>query len=157
MRYTINAETFITLPVTSGTIQNISNTDIEISDTQTVGSGIILKAGEYFSFHDATIYACARPVLDGGVGIISVVPFEEGGKGGGSGSDTYALPTASESVKGGIKIGYIIPRKCNILYEECEDDGGGCYYSLGYFEGDEFIPCFTWFDNDKDLYGVEVE
>lgn len=105
MRYTINAETFITLPVTSGTIQNISNTDIEISDTQTVGSGIILKAGEYFSFHDATIYACARPVLDGGVGIISVVPFEEGGKGGGSGSDTYVLPTASESVKGGIKIG----------------------------------------------------
>ena len=105
MRYTINAETFITLPVTSGTIQNISNTDIEISDTQTVGSGIILKAGEYFSFHDATIYACARPVLDGGVGIISVVPFEEGGKGGGSGTDTYTLPTASESVKGGIKIG----------------------------------------------------
>lgn len=52
---------------------------------------------------------------------------------------------------------YIIPRKCDILYEECEDDGGGCYYSLGYFENDEFLPCFTWFDDDKDLYGVEVE
>ena len=105
MRYTVKADSFITLPVTSGTVQNVSDTDIEISDTQTVGSGIILNAGEYFSFHDATIYACARPVLDGGVGIISVVPFEEGGKGGGSGTDTYVLPTASESVKGGIRIG----------------------------------------------------
>lgn len=46
MRYTVNANSFIALPISSGTIQNISDTDIEISDTQTVGSGIILKAGQ---------------------------------------------------------------------------------------------------------------
>ena len=49
MRYTVSADSFVTLPVTTGTIQNVSDTDIEISDTQTIGSGIILKAGEYFS------------------------------------------------------------------------------------------------------------
>ena len=52
---------------------------------------------------------------------------------------------------------YIVPAKCNILYEECEDDGSGSYYSLGYFENDKFVACFTWFDDDKDLFGVEVE
>ena len=82
MRYTVNANTFMQLPYTTGTVQNISNTDIEISNEQVIGSGIILKAGETFAFDNATIYACARPVLDGGTGIISVVPFNAGGRGG---------------------------------------------------------------------------
>lgn len=52
---------------------------------------------------------------------------------------------------------YIIPQKCNILYQECQDDCYDCYYTLGYFENDKFIPCFTWIDKFEDFYGVEVE
>lgn len=82
MRYEVNANTFMQLPYTTGTIQNVSNTDIEISNEQTIGTGIVLKAGETFAFNNATVYACARPVLNGGTGIISVVPFNGEGEGG---------------------------------------------------------------------------
>lgn len=41
---------------------------------------------------------------------------------------------------------YIIPEKCNILFEHCDDDCGA-YYSLGYFEGDRFQAMFTWFED----------
>lgn len=50
---------------------------------------------------------------------------------------------------------YIIQEKCNILYEESEDDCGVSYYTLGYFDNGKFIKCFTWADEDKDLYGIE--
>ena len=99
-RYTVNADSFLELPVTTGTVQNISNTDVEISNEQTVGSGIILKAGETFAWNNATVYACARPLLDGGVGLISVVPFNGKGEGGGG---SYTLPIATTSVLGGVK------------------------------------------------------
>ena len=46
---------------------------------------------------------------------------------------------------------YIIPGKCNILYEECSDDDFNAYYSLGYFEGDTFQAMFTWLDECKHL------
>jgi hypothetical protein len=46
---------------------------------------------------------------------------------------------------------YILAEKCNILFEHCDDDYGA-YYSLGYFESDEFQPMFTWFEDEpKDL------
>lgn len=98
MRYKVTADAFVQLPVTTGTVQNISNTDIEISNEEVVGSGIILKAGETFAFDSATVYVCARPVLDGGVGLISVVPFNGKGEGGGS----YVLPIATTSTLGGV-------------------------------------------------------
>ena len=42
---------------------------------------------------------------------------------------------------------YIIPQKCNILYEEAEDDSYTAYYSLGYFdENDKFQAMWTWLD-----------
>lgn len=104
MRYEVNANTFMQLPYTTGTIQNVSNTDIEISNEQTIGTGIVLKAGETFAFNNATVYACARPVLNGGTGIISVVPFNGEGEGGESpiyvpkGSIAFAsLPTTLNS------------------------------------------------------------
>jgi hypothetical protein len=104
MRYEVNANTFMQLPYTTGTIQNVSNTDIEISNEQTIGTGIVLKAGETFAFNNATVYACARPVLNGGTGIISVVPFNGEGEGGESpiyvpkGSIAFAsLPTTFNS------------------------------------------------------------
>jgi hypothetical protein len=50
---------------------------------------------------------------------------------------------------------YIIPHKCNVLYQECSDDEYDCYYTLGYFEKNEFIPCFTWVDEFEEFDGVE--
>lgn len=104
MRYEVNANTFMQLPYTTGTIQNVSDTDIEISNEQTIGTGIVLKAGETFAFNNVTVYACARPVLNGGTGIISVVPFNGEGEGGESpiyvpkGSVAFAsLPTTLNS------------------------------------------------------------
>ena len=43
---------------------------------------------------------------------------------------------------------YIIPGKCNILYEESDDFSGTVYYSLGYFEDDKFNAMFTWLQED---------
>lgn len=49
---------------------------------------------------------------------------------------------------------FIIPAKCNILYEESEDDCDYSYYSLGYFdENNKFVACFTWLDFIQDLMG----
>lgn len=53
---------------------------------------------------------------------------------------------------------FIIPEKCDILYQKCEDDDfEWCYYSLGYFEGDKFIACFTWLDQFDDGDFVDAE
>lgn len=51
----------------------------------------------------------------------------------------------------------IIPAKCNILYQKCEDDDFYCYYSLGYFEDGRFVACFTWLDKWEYFYCEEVE
>ena len=43
---------------------------------------------------------------------------------------------------------YILTEKCNILYQECEDDCFEAYYSLGYFdENDRFQAMWTWLDD----------
>lgn len=39
---------------------------------------------------------------------------------------------------------YITPEKCNILYEECDEFSETYTYTLGYFEGVDFVKCFTW-------------
>ena len=45
---------------------------------------------------------------------------------------------------------YIIPEKCNILYQEAEDDSYSAYYSLGYFdENGKFQAMWTWLDDWK--------
>ena len=42
---------------------------------------------------------------------------------------------------------YILTRKCNILYEEVEDDCCATYYSLGYFDKSGiFQPMWTWLE-----------
>lgn len=46
---------------------------------------------------------------------------------------------------------YIIGGKCNILYQECQDDVYGYYCTLGYFENGEFVGCFTWFNEDDNF------
>ena len=41
---------------------------------------------------------------------------------------------------------------CNILFEENDDVSDATYYTLGYFENDKFISCFTWLEETyKDL------
>ena len=43
---------------------------------------------------------------------------------------------------------YIIPEKCNILYQEAEDDSCSAYYSIGYFdENAKFQAMWTWLDD----------
>lgn len=103
MRYFVEANKFLELPITSGTVQNVSNTDIEISNEQVVNSGLILKAGEMVAFNNATIYVTARPILEGGTGIISAVPFNGKGEGGDGGGSSYVLPIATASILGGVK------------------------------------------------------
>ena len=39
---------------------------------------------------------------------------------------------------------YIIPEMCDILYEECDEFSETYTYTLGYFEGVDFVKCFTW-------------
>ena len=44
---------------------------------------------------------------------------------------------------------YIIPARCNVLYEECDEFSETYTYTLGYFVNDtpmlgEFERCFTW-------------
>jgi len=41
----------------------------------------------------------------------------------------------------------LIPEKCDTLYEEAEDDTYATYYSLGWFEGDEFVAAWTWLED----------
>ena len=51
---------------------------------------------------------------------------------------------------------YIIPNRCNILYEHCDDDCGA-YYTLGYFDGEQFQPMFTWFENEPADLNLIIE
>ena len=39
---------------------------------------------------------------------------------------------------------YITPELCNILYEEFDEFSETYTYTLGYFEGVDFVKCFTW-------------
>lgn len=39
---------------------------------------------------------------------------------------------------------YIIPRQCNVLYEECDEFSDTYTYSLGYFDTGKFYEMFTW-------------
>ena len=39
---------------------------------------------------------------------------------------------------------YILPGMCDILYEVCDEFSNTYTYTLGYFEGVDFVECFTW-------------
>ena len=39
---------------------------------------------------------------------------------------------------------YIMPQMCDILYEEYDEFGDVYTYTLGCFEGVDFVKCFTW-------------
>lgn len=39
---------------------------------------------------------------------------------------------------------YIVPEMCDILFEYCDEFSNTYTYTLGYFEGGDFVKCFTW-------------
>ena len=39
---------------------------------------------------------------------------------------------------------YIVPGMCDILFENCDEFSNTYTYTLGYFEGVDFVECFTW-------------
>lgn len=41
---------------------------------------------------------------------------------------------------------YIIPAKCDTIYEECDDISDSAYYSLGWFEDNKFVAAWTWLE-----------
>jgi hypothetical protein len=43
---------------------------------------------------------------------------------------------------------YILREKCSVIYEHCNDDEFGAYYSLGWFEGDKFVAAWTWYNEE---------
>lgn len=54
---------------------------------------------------------------------------------------------------------YITPELCNILYEEFEEFSETYTYTLGYFEGVDFVRCFTWTETNSlgiMVGGIEV-
>ena len=43
---------------------------------------------------------------------------------------------------------YITKGKCDILFEEFDEFSETYTYSLGYFEGPNFVRCFTWMETN---------
>ena len=44
---------------------------------------------------------------------------------------------------------YIIKEKCDILFEEFDEFSETYTYTLGYFEGVDFVRCFTWTETNS--------
>lgn len=44
---------------------------------------------------------------------------------------------------------YITPAMCDILYEEYDEFSETYTYTLGYFEGPDFVRCFTWTETNS--------
>lgn len=108
MIYHVNND-FIKINETSGTIQNTSRVfDLEVSDSPTPNSGIILFGLNKFSFSNETIYLrCIDGVAD-----VRVVPFVTDSSGGGSSStsgDNFADDSDMENAYNDIFNGNGIP------------------------------------------------
>lgn len=101
-KYNVKVGEWVTPTEDTGSIQNLGNVPIEISATNDENTGIKLESGQMVNF-DGTVYvrsAGNKPAT------FTTVPFKViAGGGGGGGGGTYTLPTASTTVKGGIKVG----------------------------------------------------
>lgn len=87
MLYTLTSA-FTRLNESTGTIQNSSSQSIEVSDQNILGTGVILKPGEKFSFSGATFYARC----EGAKATVRVVPFAMGSSGGSSSGGSADYP-----------------------------------------------------------------
>lgn len=102
-KYNAKVGEWVTPSETSGSIQNTSSgITIEVTSNAEANEGLTLSPMQIINF-DGTIYVRSAGRKDA---TFTVVPFKiAAGGGGGGGGTPYTLPTASASVKGGIKIG----------------------------------------------------
>lgn len=88
----------------SGSIQNTSKSvTIEVTNNATENSGLLLAPMQIINF-EGSVYVRSAGNRDA---TFTAVPFKVAAGGGGSsgGGSSYVLPTASASLKGGVKIG----------------------------------------------------
>lgn len=80
---------FTQLSETSGTIVNISNSKVEISETEEERSGMILYPRQEYAFEDITLYA-RREAGSPYPAAIAVGPLVSGGSGSGTDDEDFA-------------------------------------------------------------------
>ncbi len=102
--YTLTGD-FQLISEEQGTLYNVGISDIELSSDATKGQGILLRSGETQAFK-GTIYARSYDE-SGSLNVQNFIELPGGGDGGGGGGGgtPYTLPTMSQNVKGGAKIG----------------------------------------------------
>lgn len=101
-KYNVKVGEWITPSETTGSIQNLGSVPIEISATNDANTGIKVESGQMVNF-EGTVYVRSAGTK---TATFTTVPFKViAGGGGGGGGGTYTLPTASDTVKGGIRIG----------------------------------------------------
>lgn len=103
-KYNVKVGTWVSPDETTGSIQNVSKVPIEISATNEDNTGIRLTENQIVAF-EGTVYVRGTGNKDA---VFTTVPFKvngKGGGGGGGGGTPYTLPTMSENIKGGAKVG----------------------------------------------------
>lgn len=89
-RYELDNESFTRIAEESGTVVNISNARVELSETAERGTGVVLYPRQSYPFSGTTLYA-ARERGEACPAAIAVgPPPPTGGGGGGGGDDEYA-------------------------------------------------------------------
>ena len=115
-RYNAKVGEWITPTETSGSIQNTSrNIALEVTSNAEADEGLTLSPMQIINF-EGIIYvrSAGRKAAT-----FTVVPFKVvAGGGDGGGSTPYTLPTASDSVKGGVMIGQGLKMIGDILSAE---------------------------------------
>lgn len=101
-KYNVKVGEWVTPTETTGSIQNVGTVPIEISGVSEESTGIRLETSQMVNF-EGTVFV---RTLGNDTATFTTVPFKVvAGGGGGGGGEPYILPTASEEIKGGIKIG----------------------------------------------------
>lgn len=102
-RYTVKPGEWVTPDETTGSIQNTSTggVTIEVTSEGVENGGLTLSSMQIINF-DGTIHVRGTGRKDA---TFTVVPFKISAGGGGGGGTPYTLPTASKTIKGGIKVG----------------------------------------------------
>lgn len=129
-KYTCLADGSWTSPSESaGSIQCQSG-QIEICDANTDNAGIKIGQGEVIGF-SGTVYVRSTNKKQA---VYTAVPFDATGRGGGGGGGgSYTLPTASATIKGGIKVGGRLTMTGDVLSADSQtgDWATGKSYKVG--------------------------
>lgn len=102
-KYIAKVGQWVTPSETTGSIQNTSTgITIEVTSNASNNEGLTLSPMQIINF-DGTVYVRSAGKKEA---TFTVVPFKiAAGGGGGGGGTPYTLPTASATVKGGVKVG----------------------------------------------------